>query len=212
MSDLICLVADKNMEAVMEALFTRPQALGIQAIQHDVVVHPRRDPGCFHEAEEFLKTYRYSHAHALALLDHAWQGAPATTGLQLEEMLRERFRRTGLYDWAEVVVIDPELEVWVFSDSPWVDRCLGWSGRNVPLRAWLQSEQLWPVAAQKPTLPKVAVERSLHELRRPRSSSIYRDLATNVGLDRCTDAAFLRLRALLQMWFPAFAGERDASS
>jgi len=212
MSDLICLVADKNMEAVMEGLFARPQALNIHTIGYDVVVHPRRDPGCFHEAAEILKTYHSSHAHALALLDQAWQGAPASTGLELEEMLRERFRRTGLYGWAEVVVIDPELEIWVFGDSPWVDRCLGWSGRNMPLRAWLRSEQLWPVAAQKPTVPKVAVERSLRELRRPRSSSIYRDLASNVSLDRCTDAAFLRLRALLQMWFPKFASEHDPSS
>jgi hypothetical protein len=52
MSELICLVADKNMEAVMQGHFTRPQALGIRAIQHEVVVHPRRDPGCFHEAAE----------------------------------------------------------------------------------------------------------------------------------------------------------------
>jgi hypothetical protein len=96
MSDLICLVADENMEAVMQGLFTRPQALGIHPIEHEVVVHPRRDPGCFHEAAEILKTYRHSHAHALALLDQAWQGTPATTGLELEAMLRERFRRTGL--------------------------------------------------------------------------------------------------------------------
>jgi hypothetical protein len=212
MSDLICLVADENMEAVMQGLFTRPQALGIHPIEHEVVVHPRRDPGCFHEAAEILKTYRHSHAHALALLDQAWQGTPATTGLELEAMLRERFRRTGLNGWAEVVVIDPELEIWVFGNSPWVDRCLGWAGRNMPLRAWLESEQLWPVAAQKPTDPKVAVERSLRELRRPRSSSIYRDLASNVSLDRCTDRAFLRLKALLQMWFPERVPEHEPCS
>jgi hypothetical protein len=126
-------------------------------------------------------------------------------------------------DWYELLRQLPELDevnFWACRRTRWP--CISSVSPSIngvaflsavlPLRAWLESEQLWPVAAQKPTDPKVAVERSLRELRRPRSSSIYRDLAGNVSLDRCTDGAFLRLRALLQMWFPEFAPEHDPSS
>jgi hypothetical protein len=202
MTDLVCLVADKNMEAALGGLLARPAALGIRGITHDVIVHPRRDPGCFHEATEFLLTYRPSHKHALVLLDHAWDGVPAQTGEELERLLGERLSRAGLTaDWAEVIAVDPELEVWVFSDSPRVDECLGWRGRHQRLRAWLEAEGLWAATDEKPASPKEAVERTLHATRKPRSSAIYRSLASSVSVDRCKDRAFRKLRAILQRWF-----------
>jgi hypothetical protein len=202
MSDLVCLVADKNMEATLGGLLRRPQALGIRQITCDLLVHPRRDPGCFHEAPAFLRPYRATYAHALVLFDRDWEGAPAETGDKLQRLLEERLERVGLQDWAEVVVIDPELEIWVFSDSPRVAQCLGWSDQRQPLRQWLQERRLWPPESDKPTDPKLAVEHALYEIRRPRSSSIYRDLATRVGVDRCSDQSFARFRALLRRWFP----------
>lgn len=202
MSDLICLVADKNMEAVIQGLLARPAALGIRPVQYELLVHPRRDPGCFREAADFLKPYRTAHDHAVILLDHAWEGAPAETGDQLKQMLDDRLASAELLGWAEAIVIDPELEAWIFSDSPWVEQSLGWSDRPQRLRTWLQLRGLWAPMSDKPADPKAAVERALYEVRKPRSSSIYRELASNVSVDRCTDPAFVQLRRVLQRWLP----------
>ncbi len=45
------------------------------------------------------------------------------------------------------------------------------------------------------------MERILRLNHRPRSSSIYRELARKVSLQRCQDAAFLKLKAVLAEWF-----------
>lgn len=200
MKQLVCLVADKNMEATITGLLSRPQALGIRSIDYTVIVHPHRDPGCFNEAPEFLKIYRETHAHALVLLDRQWDGAPASTGEELQDLLREQLQRAGLSDWAEPIVIDPELEAWVFSDSPSVEKCLGWDDKRPPLRTWLQGKDLWPEQAVKPPDPKAAVERILYQVRKPRSSSIYRELARAVSVERCSDRAFLQFKSVLSRW------------
>ena len=55
----------------------------------------------------------------------------------------------------------------------------------------------------KPVRPKEAAEAALRKVRRPRSSNIYRKLAEVVSLQLCTDPAFLKLKSILQNWFPA---------
>ncbi len=55
----------------------------------------------------------------------------------------------------------------------------------------------------KPADPKAAVERVMWLVRKPRSSAVYRQLAARVGLDRCSDSAFAKLRRLLREWFGA---------
>ena len=55
MIDLFCLVADKNMEAAVSGLLDRPESLGIRRIERQVVIHDRRDPGCFHDAPDYSR-------------------------------------------------------------------------------------------------------------------------------------------------------------
>lgn len=50
MIDLVCLVADRNMEAVVTTLLAEHHALGIRPIQTNVFPHPQHDPGCFASA------------------------------------------------------------------------------------------------------------------------------------------------------------------
>ena len=207
MIDLVCLVADKNMEAAVSGLLARPEALGIRAITTEMIVHPRRDPGCFHESVQLLRGYRASATHALVILDFAWDGVPAPSGADVERLLEEKLRREGMATWSSSVVIDPELEVWVFSDSPHVASVLGWAGRAPDLRLALEERSLWEKGASKPTAPKEALEWALREMRRPRSSSIYRELAMRVSTRHCQDRSFLRLRYQLRGWFPRGAAE-----
>lgn len=200
MKDLVCLAADKNIEAALRGLLARPQALGVRDVDCDVFVHPGHDPACYHKAEEFLRAHTSSYAHALVLFDRAWEGGGEHSAERMEADVRARLPGK---EWAEVVVIDPELEVWVWSDSPHVEGCLGWAGRDPALRAWLAAQGLWPHDAAKPPDPKLAVERALYVARKPRSSAIYRELARSVSVERCADASFARLRACLRRWFAA---------
>lgn len=200
--DLVCLVADKNMEATVQGLLSRPRSLGICEICFRTLVHPRHDPGCFHDPEEVLRPFhRYAH-HALVLLDGAWAGAPGNA-FQLQSELESRLNNAFDPKWAGAVVIDPELEAWVFSRSTHVERVFGWHGRQPSLRQALQQAGYWPSNARKPNRPKEAVEYALKVSRTPRSSSLYRELARNVSLQGCQDAAFQRFRSALQHWFGA---------
>lgn len=205
MTDLFCLVADKNMQAAVSALLDRPESLGIRAIQQESVVHDRRDPGCFHHAVDFLRGYRSRAEHALVILDYQWDGVPADSAAEVETLLETNLERNGMGGWARAVVVEPELEAWVFSGSPHVASVLGWSGRSPDLREALTGQELWATGVDKPDDPKAAMEWALKQVRHPRSSSIYRELASKVSTQYCTDRAFQRLRELLRDWFPQTA-------
>lgn len=202
MKDLACLVADRNQAATIQALLDRPRAMGMRTVTFDVFVHPQRDPGCFQRGHEFLRPLRSAYLNALVLFDQAWEGAPSQDASVLETAVRERLRGAGQEAWADVVVIAPELEVWVWSDSPHVGTALGWGGRRPGVRVWLREKGLWPEEVVKPPDPKRAVEQALFETKVPRSSAVYERIARKVSVNRCRDESFHRLRARLGTWFP----------
>jgi hypothetical protein len=200
--DLILLAADKNIEASLKGLLSRFQALGLRRITFDPYVHPERDPGCLLRSHDFLRPFVGLYEHALVLLDRAGCGRDAAERSILESQIEERLGQVGWKDRAAAVVISPELESWVWSDSPHVERALGWDRGPAPLRSWLQEKGLLEAGAAKPAQPKEAVELALKTVRTPRSSSIYLELARSVSTDRCTDPAFLKLKRCLREWFP----------
>lgn len=196
--DLVILVADKNMEAAIRGLLQRPEALGTRPLLADVFVHPYRDPGVLHGAQEFLAPLTARYAHALVIFDLQGCGREESA----EDLSQEAQSRLDGVGWSQrsaVIVLDPELEIWVWSDSPHVPEALGVSSNDLEslLRAKYRSE-----GQVKPNHPKKAMEEALLRSRTPRSSSIYFWLAQRVGVRRCSDPAFLRLKACLQQWFP----------
>jgi hypothetical protein len=50
MKDLVCLAADRNIEAALRGLLERHPSLGIRPVSVDFHTHAGRDPGCFHVA------------------------------------------------------------------------------------------------------------------------------------------------------------------
>ncbi len=201
--DLVALVADANIEAVVDCLLgMRTDSLRISRISCDIFVHPDRDPGCLHRSHDLLRPMAGAYCHALVMFDRYGCGQEVCPPTELEARVRQQLSANGWDDRAEVIVLDPELEIWVWSDSPQVDRSLGWEGKKPDLRTWLQMEGLWAPGNAKPADPKAAVERALQHVRTPRSSSIYRELAARVSIDRCRDFAFLAFRRHLQRWFP----------
>ena len=202
-SDLVVLTADKNMKFAFAGLLNRPQALAIRPISAVFYIHPECDPGCLLHADAFLRSFVRRYAYAIVMFDREGCGKEEKTSEELEQLVASALTRSGWTDRAAVIVIDPELETWVFSDSPEVDRALGWYGNNPSLRQWLQDQKYLATGKIKPPRPKEAMEAALRHVRMPRSSSIYGNLAQQIGFGRCTDGAFQKLKATLQTWFPA---------
>lgn len=200
-TDLVILVADKNLEAAVESLLGRPEALSIRRSTFDVFVHPRRDPGCLVGAGEFLRSFSRAYGHALILFDHEGCGREHIAPDVLADEVKKQVENAGWADRADAIVLAPELEVWVWTNSPHVPRCLGWVDRDPSLREWLAQTEHWPLGDTKPQQPKSALEAALREVRKPRSSSIYGELARSVSLRGHTEPAFLRLVQALQRWF-----------
>lgn len=198
--DLIVLAADKSIEAAIKGILGRTQSLRIKPLGYDTLVHPGRDPGCFRDGDKLLTQFVREYLHGLVVFDKEWDGAPFSDAKALAADVDERL---GVVwgDRAKCVVIDPELESWVWSDSPHVATILGWENRNPGLRERMKAAGLWPDGSAKPTDPKRAYELALREANLPRSSSIFRALASRVGFERCSDASFQLLVDTLRGWF-----------
>ncbi len=202
--DLVVLVPGKDDRETVDGLLSvRSESLGILRIRYEILVHPRRDAGCFHEAPAVLQPFHRRARHALVLFDREGCGQENRTAQEIAGDVQGRLAEAGWGDRAEAVVIDPELEVWIWTDSPRIEGELGWSHRDRRLRDWLQENGWWGEEERKPARPKEAFERVLRELRLQRSSSIYGRLARTVGLRRCEDLSFRRFCDLLRSWFPA---------
>jgi hypothetical protein len=199
--DLVVVVADKDIEQALLGLLSRRQAIGIRPIVSGILQHDLHDPGCYETGHELLALYADSWRHALVIFDLAWEGAPGRDRWTLQRKVESRLRDAWA-DRARCIVIDPEVENWVWSDSPHVPAALGWEGRRDRLRGWLESEGLWPGNLSKPPDPKMAFRRALREAQLPVSASVFRKLAEKVSFRRCADQAFLDLLTVLRGWFP----------
>jgi hypothetical protein len=199
--DIIILVADIGMEAAVRGILSRPHSLGIGNVEADIYRHPQKDPGCRTDGVSFLDPFSNQYEHALLIFDFTGCGDESTPAYEQEESLKKSMDGTWGEGGAEVVIIEPELDVWVWSDSPHVDNVIGWRGRHPALRPWLQEKGFLAPGSAKPEQPKEALGAALRLVKKPRSSSIYFELAQRVSLERCDDQAFLRLKAILKRWF-----------
>ncbi len=209
MRDCLFLVADKNMEGMLKGFFSRDafhHAMGCGHFNFDyrqdlVVAHGQNDPGMYTRANEFLQPYASSHRHAVVIVDADWDGSPGEE--VISQRLSEHLTHAG---WANdrgcAVVIAPELENWVWQDSPHVCQALSFEGPFSALRARLEKQGFWQPNEAKPDRPKEAVEWALRQSRKGRSSAIYQQLAMRITARGCTDRAFQTLRNALLRWFP----------
>ena len=203
MQDLVILVPDRNIEAALTGVLARTDSCGISRPTYTIYTHLERDPGCVRRSHDFLRTITRQFRYALVVFDHEGCGQEDLSAESLEDRVRDQLFKNGWPDRAEAVAIDPELENWIWSDSPHVARALGWpSGDMAALRRVLHDEALWAEGATKPSRPKETLEYVLRTTRIPRSSSVYADVASRVSFTRCTDASFGRLLRTLRTWFP----------
>jgi hypothetical protein len=199
MKDLVILVADMDMEETVKGLLSRPKALGLHTnISFDVFKHPQKDPGVFHKAHEFLRPLQGQYRYALVMLDREGSGQESKSAQQIEHEIQQRLDQVGWKDYSEVIVLDPELEVWVFSSSPHVIRMIAEDDRDLYEQVLNAHGML---NTGKPARPREAMEEMLYRKGIPRSSGLYRELAKKVSLERCNDRAFQRFRHVLRGWF-----------
>ena len=214
MKDLVALVADKDMEHTLAGLLSRPQALGIRPIRFDVFVHPEHDPGCALRGVTFLSHFAEQYGYGLLMFDHEGSGRESNPVTELRESLDRDFSDSPWGERARTIVLSPELETWVWSESPHVDDVTGWKGRRPRLRRWLVDNGWLDAESIKPAHPKEAFQAALRKAGRARSSSLYQRLAERVSVQQCTDSAFQQLKSTLQHWFPptrSRTGHRDSS-
>jgi hypothetical protein len=201
MLDLIVLAADRNAKFALTGLLSKHQRLETRQIAVEVDVHPMQDSGTYRRCHDFLRSQRAFAKYALVLFDRDGCGRNQPREA-LEREVEMRLAQNGWEGCSAAIVIDPELDVWVWSDSPHVDAILGWPQRGVHLRAWLAERGFLQPGHGKPERPKKALEDALLNSNKKRSSSLYFELATRVSFDRCADPAFLKLKSTLQSWFP----------
>ncbi len=200
MKDLVLLVADKNAKYALQGALSRPKALGIREIEIDFVVHSGKDGGARKTGPDLLALQRRRFRHALLVLDFEGSGTALPDAVSLEAELDKRLE----LQWdqgAKSIVIEPELDVWVWGSDHAIENALEWPpGEH--LREWLRRKDFSFVRNDKPGRPKESLEAALRELAKPRSSVLYQMIAEKISLKKCSDAAFIRLRKQLTTWFP----------
>ena len=204
--DLLVLVADLDTEQAVLGLLNRSRSLGIASLDFETRRHPGRDSGCRLGAAEYLRSFLHRYHHALVLFDLHGSGSLQSRENTRQEV-QEKLNRNGWETRARVIVIEPELESWVWTPSPIVPEVLGWKGSYSELKSWLSEKGFWPDGTPKPPDPKAALEHTLYKVRSRRSARRFFDLASRVSLTGCRDPAFNELRATLRSWFPS-DGER----
>lgn len=208
MRDCVFLLADGTMVAVFEGFFSRERfhlSLNTCAIdfnsKEDIIVGTS-DPNTYEQAHELLRGYQYTHRYAVIVLDNDWGGSPGVENITAH--IRANMIACGWDDQRfEVIVIDPELENWIWQESVHVVEAFEYE-EAIPLRQWLREREppMWLDGEAKPARPKEAVEAVLRMTRVPRSSAIYRQIVERVSIKGCTDPAFALLCECLRRWFP----------
>jgi len=207
--ELIVLVADKSMKVSLDTVLGRHQALGIRPLRpadYDVIVQINYDSSVLLSAHDFLRSQSHRYRHALVLCDRHGCGREDWSREELETDLENRLRLCGWQSRSAAVVIDPELEVWMWTDSPHLDEILGWRGRRPGLREWMREKGFWPEEHAKPDAPQRCLDEALYCVQKPRSSALFRAVAERVSLRRCQDPAYLKLVATLRAWFGSRRG------
>jgi hypothetical protein len=210
--DCVFLLADKQMEYTFKGFLERDnyhQRLGIRPFTRDIKVdYAGNDPGVYTRSHEILRSYCHTHRHAVVALDCDWRGAPAAS--QIQARIKQNLMQNGWREMdVEVIVIEPELEMWLWQDTPYIASAFnGFNHQPFPsLRKWLENQNLWLSTDLKPARPKEVFELVARRAKLPLSSAIYQKIAQQVSVHRCADPAFCQLRETLQRWFPVDGDE-----
>lgn len=203
--DLIVLAADSQIKSTVEALLSRRyQSLGIREISFEVQTHPHQDSCCRTASEGILRPLLDEYEKGMVVFDYDGCGERGLMPEHLEMSLEDRYVASGFdEDRVSSVVINPELEVWMFGASfHHLQRNIGWS-QPQSIRDWLVAHGYLSAESRKPANPKAAIEAVSSLQKVPRSRRLFANLARRASLAHCEDRAFQKFWSTLQRWFPA---------
>jgi hypothetical protein len=201
MKDLIVLVADLNMRDCIEGLIPKlPRVLNVSAFSYDIFVHSNRDPGCRTQSAAFLASFQNKYRFGLVIFDKEGCGNESLSRSGLETEVETSLSRTGWGERAKVIVIDPELENWIWVRSTQLAEIINWENID-SLYQWLSDRGYLTAESPKPKHPKEAFEAALYISKKRRSSSIYKQIASRVSFKNCTDPSFLKFMQCMGDWF-----------
>lgn len=198
------------MEAAVGGLLDRNgahRAIGCTRFEFDSrrdikVAKGQSDPGVYTRADELMRPFAHEYTRAVVIVDEEWEGSPGAAAI--ETQLRGHLASAGwVEDRALALVVSPEADVWLWSNSPHAAAALGWVSWDT-LRSALEAEGYLAAESTKPARPKEAAEWALRHgpTKKPRSSRIYREVSGRVSVNRCEDRAFARFIDQLRIWFP----------
>lgn len=203
--DVVFFVADAAMEAVFREFLKRGHFAGrlhCADFSFDIARDPpSKDGGVYKRVHELLKSFQHTHERTVVVLDKQFGNEGLKTD-QVKSAIEENLRDSGWDDdHYAVVVIDPELEVWLWQDNAHVEQCLKYQGAK-SLRATLADSGEWPVDCLKPLQPKDCIQQLIRRNRAGVPTVVYTQIAAKVSVLACQDAMFQALLAQLQTWFP----------
>ena len=202
MEDLIVLVADKNTEYILNAILQRvPQIENIKPFSYHIVIHYLRDPGIYNSCHEFLRPFYSKYKFAIVVFDKEGCGENKMNSREIEHLLENKLAENGWKDNAAVIVNDPEIENWVWVNSPHFLNAISWDKNYIDIQNWISRKGFTIKENFKPIRPKEALESVLKYTNTPRSSSIYFDIGSNASYKYCTDVSFRKLVSILKKWF-----------
>ncbi|WP_423128800.1 methylation-associated defense system protein MAD4 [Gaoshiqia sp. Z1-71] len=199
--DIIILVADLNIKECIHGLLQRlPAVLGVNSFSYEIFVHPNRDPGCRLYAASYLRGFQNRYKYALVVFDRDGSGREFSSRLEIETELEKDLINSGWGNRAKAIVIEPELENWIWVKSQRLAQIINWSDID-KLYDWLKSNNFVLNESNKPSSPKEAFEKALYISKKKRSSSIYAEIASQVSFKHCTDQSFNKLIDCIKIWF-----------
>jgi hypothetical protein len=201
MKDLLVLVADKNIEFVMRGLLPRIPKIEVTCdFTFEIIVHPERDPGVYNHSPGFLRPFLKTHKYVLLIFDRLGSGQDEYSREEIEDNVSILLSRNGWDNRAVPIVIDPELENWIWVNQTILQDVITWNNQ-LSLFEWLHQKKLKEIGTFKPLNPKDAFEYVLEISGTPRSSALYFDIASRASYKTCADPAFQKMINQLKDWF-----------
>jgi hypothetical protein len=211
MRDCVFLVADSTMRQTLLGFLSRndvhkPYNLGTAPFafdpNEDLFSSVTLDPGTYSTGEELLRPFQKTHRRAVVILDAEWDGSPGAVTIRAN--LTKRIVGTGwAADACKVIVIDPELEAWIWQRNNKVATALKFASVHEMVKAVQDAKINWPDGQDKPTRPKEALQAVATKRRGIGfSSAVHKSITSVVSATACQDPAFQELKAILQSWFP----------
>lgn len=208
--ELVIICPDGAWKEVMDALFFRPESLGIRKVHPKVIVDPMHDSSP--QVVELLRSFQGKDVKALIVRDLHGSGKDH---LGEEGLEREILAELTVNGWPEgevaAIVADPEIESWLRFDSVHLERLIQERARKnrsqtVNWRNYLEDAinkfgGLTDIG--KPKRPKeVFNEVTKVGYGIPTSTSLLGHLASVESVKRCQTPSFIRFMEKMRNWFP----------